>query len=214
MENKTHAKLYIKNNPTICHYGKISVYLHHTPLLQGETYRWKCHAFVPSWKSGKFQFGRGCSFDAHCLVFLCGNSPQGIYKCGVVVCNVQRFYQSLHEIASTRLHTFRLLTLPTLTGAYGRRKTIFNYERSELKKRVADEYDRRQQKSDVRYRALDKIGDYLKASRKDVVTNVSALMNIDRDDLKEAYRNRKPSRKLSDAESSAFNEIYNQLRML
>ena len=32
MKNKTYAKLYIKNNPTICHYGKISVYLHHTPL--------------------------------------------------------------------------------------------------------------------------------------------------------------------------------------
>lgn len=87
-------------------------------------------------------------------------------------------------------------------------------EWNELKKRVAAEYDRRQLKSDARYRALDKIGDYLKACHKDVVTNISALMNIDRDDLKEEYRNHKPNKKISDAEISAFNEIYNQLRML
>ena len=87
-------------------------------------------------------------------------------------------------------------------------------EWNELKKRVADEYGRRQLKSDVRYRALDKIGDYLKACHKNVITDVSALMNIDRDALKEAYRNHKPSKKLSGAESSAINEVYNQLRML
>ena len=87
-------------------------------------------------------------------------------------------------------------------------------EWNELKKRIADEYDRRQLKSDVRYRALDNIVDYLKAYHKDVITNVSALMSIDRNELKEAYRNHKPSKKLSGAESSAFNEIYNQLRML
>ena len=87
-------------------------------------------------------------------------------------------------------------------------------EWNELKKRVVDEYNRRQLKSDVRYMALDKISDYLKAYHKDAITNVSALMNIDRDDLKEAYRNHKPSKKLSGAESSAINEIYNQLRML
>ena len=41
----------------------------------------------------------------------------GIYRCGVVVYYVQGFYQSLHGIVSNRLHTFRLLTLPTLIGA-------------------------------------------------------------------------------------------------
>ena len=58
-----------------------------------------------------------------------------------------------------------------------------------MKKKVAAEYDRRQLKSDVRYRALDNIGDYLKACHKDIVANVIALISIDRDDFKEAYRN-------------------------
>ena len=87
-------------------------------------------------------------------------------------------------------------------------------EWNDLKKRDADEYDRRQLTSDVRYRALDNIGDYLKACHKDIVVNVIALISIDRDDFKEAYCNHKPSKKLSGAESSAINEIYNQLRML
>ena len=42
---------------------------------------------------------------------------RGINRCGVVVYYVQGFYQSLHGKISKRLHTFRLLTLPTLTGA-------------------------------------------------------------------------------------------------
>ena len=87
-------------------------------------------------------------------------------------------------------------------------------EWNDLKKRVADEYDRRQLKSDVRYRALDNIGDYLKACHKDIVVNVIALISVDRDNFKEAYCNHKPSKKLSGAESSSINEIYNQLRML
>ena len=84
---------------------------------------------------------------------------------------------------------------------------------NELKKKVVEAYNRRQLKSDVRYRALDKIGDFLKKKYPDVIENATSLLNINRDDIKEDYRKSKPTGKISGAESSAFNEIYNQLNI-
>lgn len=75
-----------------------------------------------------------------------------------------------------------------------------------LKTLVVAEYDSRALKSNVRYRALDKIVAFVKSH---YGVDVAELPS-DKAVLKLAYKEYKGS-ELSGAESSAVNEIYNQL---
>lgn len=79
----------------------------------------------------------------------------------------------------------------------------------ELSIRVRKEFDRRNLNSDTRYRALDKIVLYIKEYHNE---NLSVLQKS-KSDFKSQYENYKKSigQAFSSAESSAINEIYNQL---
>lgn len=81
----------------------------------------------------------------------------------------------------------------------------------ELKKQVAAEYDRRNLASNVRYRSLDRIEAYIKTSLK-VMDSIESLLQIDKKRFKEEYRLFRGVTKLSGADNSCINEIYNQLR--
>lgn len=72
-----------------------------------------------------------------------------------------------------------------------------------------EEFDRRNLKSDVRYRALEKIVDFL--SRK--YGNELICFQIGKDTLKNEYEKDK-GKPLNCAESSAFNELFNQFKKL
>lgn len=81
---------------------------------------------------------------------------------------------------------------------------------NELKELVIAEYDRRNLKSNVRYRALDKVDAFIKEKRPEMMSDVHASFPSDKDTLKKAYEAYK-GKQINSAESSAINEIYNQL---
>lgn len=58
---------------------------------------------------------------------------------------------------------------------------------TELKKLVTEEYDRRNLASNVRYRSLDRIEEFIKTSS-EVTNSVEMLLQVDKNVLKEAYR--------------------------
>lgn len=78
-----------------------------------------------------------------------------------------------------------------------------------LKELVVKEYDNRHLKSDVRYKALDKIIDFLKKN----YGSSTNCFSIEKQKLKHEYERYK-GKDLSGAESSAFNELYNQFASL
>lgn len=82
----------------------------------------------------------------------------------------------------------------------------------ELKKLVTEEYDRRNLASDVRYRSLDRIEDFLRQSPQ-LMNGIELLLQVDKKALKEAYRQFRGTENISRADSSCFNEIYNQLNI-
>lgn len=81
---------------------------------------------------------------------------------------------------------------------------------TELKKLVTEEYDRRNLASNVRYRSLDRIEEFIKTSS-EVTNSVEMLLQVDKNVLKEAYRQFRETENISDADNSCINEIYNQL---
>lgn len=82
---------------------------------------------------------------------------------------------------------------------------------TELKKLVTEEYDRRNLASNVRYRSLDRIEEFIKTSS-EVTNSVEMLLQVDKNVVKEAYRQFRETENISGADSSCINEIYNQLR--
>lgn len=80
----------------------------------------------------------------------------------------------------------------------------------ELKRLITEEYNRRNLASDVRYRSLDRIEDFLRQSPQ-LMNNVELLLQVDKKALKEAYRQFRGTENISGADNSCFNEIYNQL---
>lgn len=82
---------------------------------------------------------------------------------------------------------------------------------TELKKLVTEEYDRRNLASNVRYRSLDRIEEFIKTSS-EVTNSVEMLLQVDKKVVKEAYRQFREKENISGADSSCINEIYNQLR--
>ncbi len=81
---------------------------------------------------------------------------------------------------------------------------------NELKELVITEYGRRNLKSDVRYRALDKVEAFIKEKHPNIMSDV-ALFPSDKYAFKNAYEAYK-GKHINSAESSAVNEIYNQLK--
>lgn len=81
----------------------------------------------------------------------------------------------------------------------------------ELKKLVIAEYDRRNLASNVRYRSLNRIELFIKTSPKAMVS-IELLLKVDKKVFKESYREFRGVERLSGADSSCVNEIYNQLR--
>lgn len=81
----------------------------------------------------------------------------------------------------------------------------------ELKKQVVTEYDRRQLKSEVRYRALDKVEKFLLQYIPQVKDDMEILRSHDRQKLKNDYAHYKQA-KINGAESSVINEIYKQMQ--
>lgn len=76
----------------------------------------------------------------------------------------------------------------------------------ELKNRVCQEFDRRKLKSNARYNALEKVVEYILKKHNG---NLEVLFNP-KDDFKNLYERHKGS-DINSAESSAINEMYNQL---
>lgn len=74
-----------------------------------------------------------------------------------------------------------------------------------LQNKVKEEYDSRNLKSDVRYKALDKIIDFIKAKHQ----GDSSILQCPKKEFKSLYESYK-GKKLNSAESSAINELYNQ----
>lgn len=84
---------------------------------------------------------------------------------------------------------------------------------NELKKRIIAEYDSRNLKSQARYKALDKIEDFIKQCHPQAMAEITKLTAIDKQYLKEQYAQQKGDN-INGAESSVINEIYNQLSKL
>lgn len=80
----------------------------------------------------------------------------------------------------------------------------------ELKKLVISEYDKRNLASDVRYRSLDRIEAFIKTSPK-AMNSIELLLQVDKKVIKESYRDFRGVERLSGADNSCINEIYNQL---
>ena len=78
-----------------------------------------------------------------------------------------------------------------------------------LKQKVVQEYDRRNLKSDVRYRALDKIVLFLNHKYGEGLECLTKSKDILKDEY-EQYKGGTPN----SAESSAFNELFNQYSLL
>jgi len=74
-----------------------------------------------------------------------------------------------------------------------------------LQKKVVEEFDRRQLKSEVRYRALNKIIDFLISK----YGNDANILSKGKEILKKAYEQYK-GKELNGAEKGAFNELFNQ----
>lgn len=83
----------------------------------------------------------------------------------------------------------------------------------ELKKLVISEYDKRNLASDVRYRSLDRIEAFIKTSPK-AMNSIELLLQVDKKIIKDSYRDFRGVERLSGAESSCINEIYNHLNNL
>lgn len=83
----------------------------------------------------------------------------------------------------------------------------------ELKKLVISEYDKRNLASDVRYRSLDRIEAFIKISPK-AMNSIELLLQVDKKIIKDSYRDFRGVERLSGAESSCINEIYNHLNNL
>lgn len=83
----------------------------------------------------------------------------------------------------------------------------------ELKKLVISEYDKRNLASDVRYRSLDRIEAFIKTSPK-AMNSIELLLQVDKKIIKDSYRDFRGVERLSSAESSCINEIYNHLNNL
>lgn len=82
---------------------------------------------------------------------------------------------------------------------------------TELKKLVTEEYDRRSLASNVRYRSLDRIEEFIKTSSK-AANSIEMLLQVDKNILKEGYRQFRGTDNISGVDSSCINEIYSQLR--
>lgn len=80
-----------------------------------------------------------------------------------------------------------------------------------LKKLVMSEYDKRNLVSDVRYRSLNRIESFIKTSPQ-VMDSIELLLQVDKKVIKESYRVFIGVERLSGADSSCINEIYNQLK--
>lgn len=81
----------------------------------------------------------------------------------------------------------------------------------ELKKMVISEYDKRNLASIVRYHSLDRFEAFIKTSPK-ALGSIELLLQVDKKVIKEAYREFRGVERLSGADSSCINEIYNQLK--
>ncbi|MDE6577193.1 MAG: hypothetical protein K2J82_02500 [Muribaculaceae bacterium] len=83
---------------------------------------------------------------------------------------------------------------------------------AEIKKLVVEEYDRRDLKSDVRYKALNDFDEFLK--KKDLIEmwNDVSKFPDSKEIMKELYRRYLDKAVLSGAESSMINEVYNQIK--
>lgn len=81
----------------------------------------------------------------------------------------------------------------------------------ELNERIKIEYDRRKLKSDVRYKALDKVMNFLKNKYKDITKDVRVSLPKDKNQVKTEYENYM-NKRINGAESSVINEIYDQLQ--
>lgn len=81
----------------------------------------------------------------------------------------------------------------------------------ELNEKIKIEYDCRELKSDVRYKALNKVIAFLKERYKDATKDVKASLPKEKESLKAAYTEYS-GKKINSAESSVINEIYNQLQ--
>lgn len=84
-------------------------------------------------------------------------------------------------------------------------------EWNELKKRIIVEYNKRKLKSDVRYKALEKVEVFIKQTYPGVIDDVTTLPS-DKSIVKDAYEEY-TAKKLNGAESSVINEIYNQIQV-
>lgn len=83
----------------------------------------------------------------------------------------------------------------------------------ELKKLVILEYNKRNLASNVRYRSLDRIEAFIKTSPR-TMGSTELLLQVDKKVIKESYRDFRGVERLSGADSSCINEIYNQLNNL
>lgn len=81
---------------------------------------------------------------------------------------------------------------------------------NELKGRTKAEYDSRNLKSDVRYKALNKIETFLLEKYNNVKKDVRTALPSDKKKLKQAYEEY-AGKNINSAESSVINEIYNQM---
>lgn len=80
-----------------------------------------------------------------------------------------------------------------------------------IRNRIFAEYDNRLLKSRVRYNAIDKIGAFLKCKYLPIYEDMRILKQVDKRSIKDAYEREWKKSSINQAESSAFNEIYNQL---
>ncbi|MDE5886861.1 MAG: hypothetical protein K2J48_09770 [Muribaculaceae bacterium] len=82
---------------------------------------------------------------------------------------------------------------------------------AEIKKLVIAEYDQRDLKSDVRYKALDDFEDFLKKKEMLELWNDVSKFPRDKNQMKLVYRRYLDKETLSGAESSMINEVYAQI---
>lgn len=82
---------------------------------------------------------------------------------------------------------------------------------TKLKTAVIKEYDSRQLKSNVRYRALHKIIRFIETQYKG---STDCLNSVDKETMKNLYVRFMGKEVTNGAESSAFNELYNQYNFL
>lgn len=83
---------------------------------------------------------------------------------------------------------------------------------AEIKKLVVAEYDKRELKSDVRYKALNDFDEFLKKKELLVFWNDVSKFPKDKEVVKRAYRAFQGKDVLNGAEDSMINEVYNQFK--